>query len=128
MASIGSSLPFILETKTESSVLLHINSYHRLRLSFFMYRPRMSADSTGFTGSASGYSVLGLCSGLIGGCSRRRLWRKKPSRLMALGSEEGSDESEDTLQATIEKSKKVLAMQTKLLQQVLPVTVIMFVC
>ncbi|XP_048327644.2 granule-bound starch synthase 2, chloroplastic/amyloplastic [Ziziphus jujuba] len=118
MASIGSSLPFILETKTESSVLLHINSYHRLRLSFFMYRPRMSADSTGFTGSASGYSVLGLCSGLIGGCSRRRLWRKKPSRLMALGSEEGSDESEDTLQATIEKSKKVLAMQTKLLQQI----------
>lgn len=92
-----------------------------------MYRPRMSLESTGFSGSASGYSVVGLCSGLVGGCGRRQLWRNKPLRVMGMGSEDGSDESEDALQATIEKSKKVLAMQTKLLQQVLPVTVIIYV-
>lgn len=51
-------------------------------------------------------------------------------RVKGIGSVEGEggDESEDTLHATIEKSKKVLAMQRNLLHQVLAVIVITFVC
>lgn len=37
----------------------------------------------------------------------------------SLGASDDKDESEDVLEATIEKSKKVLALQRELLQQVL---------
>lgn len=128
MASIG-SLPFILETKTESSVLFHIKSYHRSSFSFFMFRPRMSLEYSDLNVSGSGHSVVGLCNGLVGG-SRRQLWRNKPMIVKVMGPVEGEagDESEDKLQATIEKSKKVLAMQRNLLHQVLAVIVVIFVC
>lgn len=122
MASIG-SLPSILETKAESSVLFHFKCPHRPRFPFFMFRPRLSLEFSGLNNSARGQSVVGLCNGLVGGSSRRQLWRNKPLRVMDMDSVEGEGgvEAEDTLQATIEKSKKVLAMQRNLLQQVLTI-------
>lgn len=120
MASMG-SLPSILDTKAESSVLFHFKCDHQPRFPFFMFRPRLSLEFSVLNNSASGQPVVGLCNGLVGGSNRRQLWRNKPLRVMDMGSVEGEGgvEAEDTLQATIEKSKKVLAMQRNLLQQVL---------
>ncbi|KAJ9147615.1 hypothetical protein P3X46_029753 [Hevea brasiliensis] len=93
MASIG-SVRFIIETKTESSVFLHGKNQQRSRFPVFAYRPK----------NAFNFAVsLSL--------------RFKPVR--ATGKEDISgDGSEDTLQATIEKSKKVLAIQRDLLRQI----------
>ncbi|PON65379.1 Glycogen synthase [Parasponia andersonii] len=112
MASIGSS-PLIPRCKTESSsVILNSRSYHYgPRLPFFSNLPRKALQSTRF-------GSLGLCNGLIS--SRGQLRRTKPLRAIDKDSEAGDtrDVSEDALQATIEKSKKVLAMQRDLLQQI----------
>lgn len=94
MAFIG-SLPFIIQTKAESSVLLHDKNLQRSRFSVF---PCRSQNSFNLAVSLS----LSF----------------KPVR--ATGKEGVSgDGSEDTLQATIEKSKKVLALQRDLLQKVI---------
>ncbi|KAF2299461.1 hypothetical protein GH714_032029 [Hevea brasiliensis] len=96
MAFIG-SVPFILKTKTESSLFLHRKNQHRSRFLVSAYRPIKSLSLPVSNG------VLSL--------------RFKPVR--ATGKEGFSgDGSKDTLQATIEKSKKVLAMQRDLLQQI----------
>ena len=98
MSSIG-SLPFIIETtKAESPVLLSRKNKNRYKLSFFPCRTKKSHNLAVFN---NGFSL-----------------KFKPVRATA---EEGAtgDESEDKLQATIEKSKKVLAMQRDLLQQVI---------
>lgn len=121
MASIK-SLPFVIETKTESSVLLHSENSRRLRFPFFTNRRRRSVEVSLINCSASGYSqAVELCSGQISSCTKGQLWRVKPVRAIRKVSVEGedNDESEDALQATIEKSKKVLAMQRDLLQQVI---------
>ncbi|KAL5582275.1 hypothetical protein UlMin_014717 [Ulmus minor] len=108
MASIG-SLPF--DTKTESSVLLlHSKSYRRPRFPFFAYGRRKSLE-------CNGSSMVRLCNG-------GQLRRIKPLRAMEKSkkdfeeSESDDDESEDAIHATIEKSKKVLAMQRNLMQQI----------
>ena len=96
MASIG-SLSLVSEAKAESSaILLHRgNGYSRRpRLPFFASLPRRGLQSNPF----KGLSLRAIAKGSEGSESR--------------------DESEDALQATIEKSKKVLAMQRDLLQQV----------
>ncbi|OMP05935.1 Glycosyl transferase, family 1 [Corchorus olitorius] len=103
MASIGSSSspPFIIEKKGES----------RRVFSFSTFRP-IKNRSVGFlNGSTCGVSLFS---------DKRQLWRFKPMIVAASadGVGGGGDDSEDTLQATIEKSKKVLAMQRDLLQQV----------
>uniref|UniRef100_A0A2P2JZE7 Granule-bound starch synthase 2ic/amyloplastic isoform X1 n=1 Tax=Rhizophora mucronata TaxID=61149 RepID=A0A2P2JZE7_RHIMU len=96
MASIK-SLPFIIESKTEGSVFLHSKNQYRPRFSLFVRRPQKSCN----------FSVLG------DGFSMRL----KPVR--GTVKEDGNgEESEDALQATIEKSKKVLSMQRELLQQI----------
>ncbi|XP_062106643.1 starch synthase 2, chloroplastic/amyloplastic [Humulus lupulus] len=121
MASIR-SFPFIPESKAESSVIINQKSYHQPRFPFFCNLPRRSLNSTRFSSSGRGSSVVGFCSGLIGGSSsRRRLQWNKPLRALDKGSEGGGerlDGSEDAIQATIEKSKKVLAMQRDLLKQI----------
>ncbi|KDP27156.1 hypothetical protein JCGZ_19855 [Jatropha curcas] len=96
MASIG-SLPSILETKRESFILLHGRSQQRPRFPFLWYRPQRAFS---FAVSNGGFSL-----------------RFKPVRATA---KEGvnDDGSDDPLQATIEKSKKVLALQRDLLQQI----------
>ena len=98
MSSIG-SLPFIIETtKAESPVLVSRKNKNRHKFSFFPCRTKKSHNLAVFN---NGFSL-----------------KFKPVRATA---EEGAsgDESEDKLQATIEKSKKVLAMQRDLLQQVI---------
>lgn len=97
MASIG-SLPFIVKTKAESYVLLFGKNQHRPRLPFFSNEPKKSPNFSVFR---EGLSL-----------------RFNPVR--ATGGEGVSGvESEDAFQATIEKSKKVLAVQRDLLQQVI---------
>lgn len=112
MASAG-SLPFTIETKSESPLLLHSVNHHRPRFSFFVYRSRKPLDYAGFSLS---------CDRLICGSGRGQQWRITLPKVKAKGfaeSEDDSNEVDDALQATIEKSKKVLAMQRDLLQQVL---------
>ncbi|XAR51724.1 Starch synthase [Bertholletia excelsa] len=123
MASIGS---FTLE----SSVLLHSRNHGRPRSPFFgSYRAKSFLDSAVLHDSILGHAkiegrdVTGVflqCGRLMGGCRVRRVRNIRP--LMATritdGAGEDGDEPEDALQATIEKSKKVLAMQKELLQQI----------
>ncbi|GAV58083.1 Glycos_transf_1 domain-containing protein/Glyco_transf_5 domain-containing protein [Cephalotus follicularis] len=109
MASLG-SLPFVIETKAESCVLLHCKNHHRPKFTHFSYKPRKSLEATCLHELTCGISLR--CDG------RRQLWRIK--RVRSSDSEEGVGDvdTEDTLQATIEKSKKVLAMQRDLLQRI----------
>ncbi|GMY13633.1 granule-bound starch synthase 2, chloroplastic/amyloplastic [Fagus crenata] len=112
MASVG-SLPFT----AESSVILHSVNHRRPRFPFFAYRPRKPLDSAGNNGFSFRYSKAvredygGFslsCDRLIGG------WRIMIPKVEAKGFVEGEDDSnevEDALQATINKSKKVLALQ-----------------
>jgi starch synthase len=121
MASVG-SLPFT----AESSVILYSVNHRRPRFPFFAYRPRKPLDSAGNNGLSFRYSKAvredynGFslsCDRLIGG------WRIMIPKVEAKGFVEGEDDSnevEDALQATINKSKKVLALQKDLLQQVFP--------
>ncbi|EEF30534.1 granule-bound starch synthase 2, chloroplastic/amyloplastic [Ricinus communis] len=97
MASLG-SLPFIVEPKTESSILFHGKSQQRSsKFPSFAYRPNISYS---FAISNDGFPL-----------------RLKSVR--ATGKDGvNSDGSEDAIQTTIEKSKKVLAMQKDLLQQI----------
>ncbi|XP_050381500.1 granule-bound starch synthase 2, chloroplastic/amyloplastic [Argentina anserina] len=121
MASIK-SLPFMIEIKAESSVLLHSENSRRLRFPFFTHRRRRAGEVSLISGSASGYSqAVGQCSGNISSCTKGQLWRVKPVRAIgrvSMDNEEDNGDSENALQATIEKSKKVLAMQRDLLQQI----------
>ncbi|KAM1058844.1 hypothetical protein ACFX2B_023439 [Malus domestica] len=120
MASIG-SLPCIIETKTDSSVLVHSIINRRLRFPFLTNRPRSSIEVSGINASAGGSSeAVGMCRGQNDWCSRGNLWRIKPLHAIGKSSAQGEDggEPEDPLQATIEKSKKVLATQRELLQQI----------
>ncbi|TQD93221.1 hypothetical protein C1H46_021126 [Malus baccata] len=120
MASIG-SLPCIIETKTDSSVLVHSIINRRLRFPFLTNRPRSSIEVCGINASAGGSSeAVGMCRGQNDWCSRGNLWRIKPLHAIGKSSAQGEDggEPEDPLQATIEKSKKVLATQRELLQQI----------
>ncbi|KAF4376701.1 hypothetical protein F8388_025572 [Cannabis sativa] len=119
MASSVGYFPFVPETKTDTFVIINHKSCHPPRFPFFSNLPRKS-----LTGSSRGSSsVVGFCNGLIlgGSSSRRQLQRNKPLKALDKDSE-GSDErlegSDDAIQATIEKSKKVLAMQRDLLQQI----------
>ncbi|XP_050228036.1 granule-bound starch synthase 2, chloroplastic/amyloplastic [Mercurialis annua] len=98
MASLG-SLPFIVETKTDSSLLFSRKNQQRSpKLRSIAYRPKKIHN-------------FGVC---IDGVSLRF------KCVRASGGEDSvsGDGSEDKIQATIEKSKKVLAMQKDLLQQI----------
>ncbi|KAF5479163.1 hypothetical protein F2P56_000013 [Juglans regia] len=123
-------LPFIFETKSESSVLLNSSKTRRPRFPFFSYRPREPLDSAGNTSLSFGYwkaagedcAVLSLsCDRPIGGFCRGQQRRITPLKAKSKGfveGEDGGNEVEDALQATIEKSQKVLAVQKELLQQI----------
>lgn len=84
----------------ENSILLHSGNQFQPKLPFFALRPKKLS--------------------LVHGSSREQMWRIK--RVKATGEISGeaasADESDDALQVTIEKSKKVLAMQQDLLQQI----------
>ncbi|XVE68152.1 hypothetical protein DITRI_Ditri09bG0046100 [Diplodiscus trichospermus] len=101
MVSIGCSSPFIVERSGESRPLF----------TFSTFRPRKIKNLAVLNGSICGVSLF---------YNKGQLWRFKPGRVA--GTVDGiggtGDDSEDTLQATIEKSKKVLAMQRDLLQRI----------
>ncbi|KAF8378453.1 hypothetical protein HHK36_029793 [Tetracentron sinense] len=115
----------------ENSVLLHNGSHNHFRFAFSASRVRNSHDY-GVNSSKSmflfpkalnGQAFAGLSSSsekMINWCSRGQPWRSKCLKATGKDSVEGEDgdESEDALQATIEKSNKVLAMQSDLFQQI----------
>ncbi|KAJ7970995.1 Starch synthase, chloroplastic/amyloplastic [Quillaja saponaria] len=117
MASIG-SLPFIGEASSESFVLLQSKSYRRPRLPICVYQPRKRIeDGSSVYNSACGHSEtmkMG-CLKLLNWRNRGRLWGS--THLRAAG-KDFSDQTDDAIRATIEKSKKVLALQRELIQQI----------
>lgn len=104
MASLG-SLPFTIEAKTETSLFVLSKNYHR---SFSSLKPQNQRP-------AEGLSFLG--DKMILRCGKL----PKPMQARAAISDSSgqrSDDPDEAIQATIEKSKKVLAMQQQLLEQV----------
>lgn len=131
MASIG-SFPFI-DMKTERSVLLHCGNHRRSKIHFLASRPRKLVECSGLNEFTCGnsrdveetFARFSLCCERV--VCKGWPWRtRRTTGLQSLGAKskdyvEGEDRDEfedDALQATIEKSKKVLAMQRNLLQQV----------
>ncbi|KAG9451318.1 hypothetical protein H6P81_011283 [Aristolochia fimbriata] len=117
---------FSVETATESSVLLLYRNNGRCKFScnafqrrsppnVFKFRVRNFAEGENFAGFlANDDQMLRWgCGGKLRGRSIRATGRK-----FVEDDNESSDDAEDTLQATIEKSKKVLALQKNLLQQI----------
>lgn len=123
MASMGS-----FPTGVDSSILLHNVNHRRPMIPILAYRPRKyvvvgriaDCNSAGFSSimTVDLFSKVSLCNGCSG---RRRRWKTQHVKATTEGTGQGEtdDESEDALQATIEKGKKVLATQRDLLQQVL---------
>ncbi|KAL2335505.1 hypothetical protein Fmac_016718 [Flemingia macrophylla] len=111
MASMGSS-PFLVEANADSTLMMMMMSHGRN----LKFSPKF--------GTVSASSLRGWGRGGVNHrCSRGSLCSVKNKHIRALGksfgtSEENKDESEEVLQATIEKSKKVLALQRELLQQI----------
>lgn len=114
MASMG-SLPFLVEANADSTLMMMMlqNRNHKF-------------SSPKFNNVNASSLVRGWGRGRVNHrCSSRGLLClvEKNKHISALGKSSGTsedkDESEEVLQATIEKSKKVLALQRELLQQVL---------
>ncbi|KAJ1399695.1 Starch synthase, catalytic domain [Sesbania bispinosa] len=108
MASLG-SVPFLVETNVDTTVLL----LHSRNLKF----------PTKFSTINASAFTRGLGRGRVNhSCSRglQCLWGTTHIRALgkSSGTSEDKEEPEDMLQATIEKSKKVLALQRELLQQI----------
>ncbi|KAK6129255.1 hypothetical protein DH2020_036964 [Rehmannia glutinosa] len=118
MASMGS-----FPAGVDSSVILHSSNHHSPMVPLLAYRPRKRVEvgafadcnSAGFSRNLTvdSFSRLSRCNG-------RRRWTTQHVKATTEGSGGGEtdDESEDALQATIEKSKKVLEMQRDLFQQI----------
>ncbi|XVF60544.1 hypothetical protein PTKIN_Ptkin08bG0056300 [Pterospermum kingtungense] len=101
MASIGGSSLFVIERSKESRPVFTSSTF----------RPRKIKNLAILNGSRCGVPLF---------YNKGPLWRFKPVRVAgSADSVAGSaDDSQDTLQAAIDKSKKVLAMQRDLLQQI----------
>lgn len=104
MASLG-SLPFTIEAKTESSMFVLSKNYHRTFCSFKQQNQR-PVEGLGFLGDKM--------------VTRSGKWPKPLQTKAATSDSSGqrSDDPDEAIQATIEKSKKVLAMQQQLLEQI----------
>ncbi|KAL3526529.1 hypothetical protein ACH5RR_011185 [Cinchona calisaya] len=120
MASMG-SFPFRIETAIDSSVISQTENGNsrRPKLPLLAYRPRKFSGDSKF----GSYRLLGADFGglsLCCGCRVTRKWMLKRVNATSGGSreDETGEESEDALQVTIEKSKKVLALQKDLLNQI----------
>ncbi|KAK7316351.1 hypothetical protein VNO77_35321 [Canavalia gladiata] len=114
MASMG-SLPFLVETNADPTVILMLHN-RNLKFSPKIGTVHASAfEHSGATGFGRG-RVNHRCSrGLLCLVGNKQIRALRKS----FGTGEEKDESEDdALQATIEKSKKVLALQRELLQQI----------
>lgn len=117
MASMGS-----FPAGVDSSMLVRTANRHRPLSSILAYRPIKvggiaDCNSPGFSSNLAVdlFSRVSLCNG----CGGRRRRVKSQVKAAAAGTEGGeADDEVDTLQVTIEKSKKVLAIQRDLLQQI----------
>ncbi|KAK3212662.1 hypothetical protein Dsin_017368 [Dipteronia sinensis] len=100
MASIG------------SSAFLHSENQHRPGSSFTTFSLRKSPVFAVFNNSICGFSLRSD--------RRGQSWRTKHVKAAGPGNFESrnDNETEDSLEATIQKSKKVLAMQKELLHQI----------
>ncbi|XP_075481502.1 granule-bound starch synthase 2, chloroplastic/amyloplastic-like [Primulina tabacum] len=122
MALMG-SFPAVVD----SSAVIHCVNHHPLMIPILAYRPikfvviggLVYCKSTGLSQNSieDYFSQLSPCCGHSG---RRRRWVPKRVKATQEGTGGGGsvDDPEDALQATIEKSKKVLAMQKDLLAQI----------
>lgn len=116
MASLN-SFPFTIETRC----LLHNSNgfqpQRRKTLCYGGFLKFMDHNDNG--GFVHGRSSL-WCVKSLSGCRRGDLWRVYSLKAVSNDSGDGEDsnENEDALQATIDKSNKVLAMQKELLQQI----------
>lgn len=111
MASVV-SLPFVIETGAESSVLVQSKRQHRPSSVFASFRQRKPPVFGVFNNSICRFS---LCFDKRGHLSRIK--HVKAMGRDSMGGEGGND-SEDALEAAIEKSKKILSIQSHILQQV----------
>lgn len=113
MASVG-CVSFV----TERAASIWSGRDRRPRFSFPVYRLRMSPGCAISKDSIFGYSREDCVRFSL--CSRRQVLGSRGVRARGEGSVEGEDGDrlEDAFDATIEKSKKVLAMQRDLLQQI----------
>ncbi|ESW23227.1 hypothetical protein PHAVU_004G029100 [Phaseolus vulgaris] len=113
MASMGSA-PFLVEANADSTLMMRMFHHRNLKLSSPKFGP-LSGSSFGHSGAR------GWGRGRVNhGCSRGLLCLvEKNRRIKALGKGSWmSEESEEILQGTIEKSKKVIALQRELLQKI----------
>ncbi|XP_068636566.1 granule-bound starch synthase 2, chloroplastic/amyloplastic [Aristolochia californica] len=125
MASL-SHLLFSVDTSTDSSVFLQYSNngrckfscnafQHRSSPNVFKFRVRKFAKGENYPGSlANDEQMLSWSSGgKLRGTNIRATGRK-----FVKDDDESSDDTEDALQSTIEKSKKVLALQKELIQRI----------
>lgn len=130
MASLA-SLQFLIEPKAESSLLHYCTNRRQPRLGSFGSRPRRSPVPLRLRGLACGCSgsraaedgslkCSFCCGGMLGMYDRGQfLSVRAAGRGPAEGDDVDNVETEDKFQATIEKSKRVLAMQRDLMNQVI---------
>ncbi|KAI4387796.1 hypothetical protein MLD38_000199 [Melastoma candidum] len=116
MASIR-SVPFLGETKLDN-LFVSFKSGHLRKASYHGFRRRKFAPLCVLVGSGK---CLSFCcdNGSVAECSGRvdRL-RVTAQKKEGGGGQDGGDDVVDPLEATIEKSKKVLAIQSDLIQQI----------
>ncbi|TKY50254.1 Granule-bound starch synthase 2 [Spatholobus suberectus] len=115
MASMG-SLPFLVETSADPSLMMMM-MFHNRSPKFAPKFGTVSASSLEHSGGR------GWGRGRVNHrCSRGLLCLVENKHIRALGksfgTSEDKEESEEVLQAAIAKSKKVLALQRELLQQI----------
>ncbi|XP_058083400.1 granule-bound starch synthase 2, chloroplastic/amyloplastic-like isoform X2 [Magnolia sinica] len=132
MASSLGSLSFFIGTVMENSVLLSNRSGHQRRYAINAFHGKSSLDSGvssckfGFQKLADRENFAGISSNgrnTIDQHRRRKFgWRKglraTDKNAVKGGNEDSDDDVPDSLQETIEKTKKVLALQKDLLQQI----------
>lgn len=122
MASSVGSFPFVVEPSANTSMLLQTKINRPLKFPLFVYRPGKSAEFSNSSASGFGRSESARLNygRLVNGRSRGLLWRTKDVR--AIGKSTGTSQddggTDEVLLSTIEKSKKVLAMQRDLLQRI----------
>ncbi|XP_077214335.1 starch synthase 2 [Tasmannia lanceolata] len=118
MATLG-SFSLIFDPAMDKSVLQSRTSFPRT-FTFSTFYRRNNLDS-GLNGGSFG-GVLGNEGKTMEKVCRGRVWRGKSLRATrktgVKGEDDDGDDRDNELQATIEKSKRVLAMQKDLLQQI----------
>nr|DAD34889.1 TPA_asm: hypothetical protein HUJ06_005529 [Nelumbo nucifera] len=117
------SLSLPVETTMENSILPRLRFVSSSPRGRYSLNSGLNNSKFGFPNAVEGEAFPGLACNwkkMLNVYGRAKPRRSNCTRAVGKDSVEGkdSDDSVDTLQATIEKSKKVLAMQKDLLQQI----------